>query len=141
MGGKGGGKPLKKKPAPPNEKRPKKKTRLKRVTNRRFFFFRRSKKPPFFGVQNQKSAFSAGAQGAKAYRPMSKRFIKPPISRATSINSEYCRLPTTSVLSKNRNNYAPTSLINKSEFLKATHCTGIRKNGIPRSMVVEALSW
>ena len=32
-------------------------------------------------------------------------------------------------------------LINKSKFLKATHRTEIRKNEIPRSMVVEALSW
>ena len=32
-------------------------------------------------------------------------------------------------------------LINKSKFLKATHCTEIRKIEIPRSMVVEALSW
>ena len=34
-------------------------------------------------------------------RPISKRFIKPPysLSRATSIDSECCRLPTTSVLS------------------------------------------
>ena len=31
-------------------------------------------------------------------------------------------------------------LINKSKFLKATHCTEIRKVEIPRSMVVEALS-
>ena len=31
-----------------------------------FFFFRRSEKPPFFGAQNQKSAFSAGIEGAKA---------------------------------------------------------------------------
>ena len=36
------------------------------------------------------------------HRPISKRFIKPPysISRATSIDSECCRLPTTSVLSE-----------------------------------------
>ena len=36
------------------------------------------------------------------HRPMSKRFIKSPysISRATSIDSECCRLPTTSVLNK-----------------------------------------
>ena len=36
------------------------------------------------------------------HRLISKRFIKPPysISRATSIDSECCRLPTTSVLSK-----------------------------------------
>ena len=35
------------------------------------------------------------------HRPISKRFIKPPcsISRATSIKSDCCRLPTTSVLS------------------------------------------
>ena len=32
-------------------------------------------------------------------------------------------------------------LINRSKFLKATHCTEIRKIQIPRSMVVEALSW
>ena len=50
-----------------------------------------------------------------------KRFIKSPysISRATSIDSECCRLPTTSVLSRK---------------------TEIRKIEIPRSMVVEALS-
>ena len=36
------------------------------------------------------------------HRPISKRFIKPPYSilSATSIDSECCRLPTTSVLSK-----------------------------------------
>ena len=49
------------------------------------------------------------------HRPISKRFIKPPYSilRATSIDSECCRLPTTNVLSKKperlRKNYAPTS--------------------------------
>ena len=45
------------------------------------------------------------------HRPISKLFIKPPysISRATSIDSECRRLPTTSVLSRNRENYAPTS--------------------------------
>ena len=32
-------------------------------------------------------------------------------------------------------------LINKFKILKATHCTEIRKHEIPRSMVVEALSW
>ena len=44
-------------------------------------------------------------------RPISKQFIKPPysISRATSIDSECCRLPTTRVLSKKTENYAPTS--------------------------------
>ena len=36
-------------------------------------------------------------------------------------------------------NYVPTSLINISKFLKATHRTKIRKIEIPRSMVVEAL--
>ena len=37
---------------------------------------------------------------------------------------------------------APQSvLINKSKFLKATHRTKLRKIEIPRSMVVEALSW
>ena len=32
-------------------------------------------------------------------------------------------------------------LINTSKFFRATHHTEIRKNKIPRSMVVEALSW
>ena len=32
-------------------------------------------------------------------------------------------------------------LINKSKFLKATHCTKIRKIEIPRFMMAEALSW
>ena len=31
-----------------------------------FLFFRRSEKPPFSGATNQKSAFSAGVEGAKA---------------------------------------------------------------------------
>ena len=35
-----------------------------------FFFFRRSEKPPFLGAKNQKSAFSAGVEGAKQ-RPKS----------------------------------------------------------------------
>ena len=38
------------------------------------------------------------------------------------------------------NTFQPV-LINNSKFLKATHRTKIRKNEIPRSMVVEALSW
>ena len=86
------------------------------------------------------------------HRPISKRFIKPPysISRATSTDSECCRLdPTRNVVAyprpafsaKNRKNTLQPVLINKSKFLKATHCSEIRKNEIPRSMLVEALSW
>ena len=41
----------------------------------------------------------------------------------------------------NRTNTFQPVLINKSKFLKATHRTKIRKIEIPRSMVVEALSW
>ena len=41
----------------------------------------------------------------------------------------------------NRTNTFQTVLINNSKFLKATHRTKIRKIEIPRSMVVEALSW
>ena len=63
------------------------------------------------------------------------------ISRATSIDSECCRLPTTSVLSKKPGKTLQQVLINKSKFLMATHCTEIRKIEMPRSMVVEALSW
>ena len=80
----------------------------------------------------------------KWHRPISKRSIKPPysISRATSIDLEYCRLPTTSVLSKKNGKITlQPVLITKSKFLKATHCTEKRKNEKPRSMVVETLSW
>ena len=72
------------------------------------------------------------------HRPISKRLIKPPysISRATSIDSECCRLPTTSVLSKKTEITLQPVLINKSKFFKE-----IRKIEIPMSMVVEALSW
>ena len=64
------------------------------------------------------------------------------ISRAASIDSDCCRLPTTSVLSNKSDKYVPTSFDQQySKFLKATHRTKIRKNEILRSMVVEALSW
>ena len=64
-------------------------------------------------------------------------------SRATSIDSECCRLPTTSVLAKNRKNYAPTSFDQQVVQVSQGHtfCTEIRKIEIPRSMVVEALNW
>ena len=51
------------------------------------------------------------------HRPISKQFIKTPypISRATSIDSECCHLPTTSVLSKKNGKNTPQPvLINKS---------------------------
>ena len=41
----------------------------------------------------------------------------------------------------NRTNTFQPVLINMSKFFKATHRTKIRKIEIPRSMVVEALSW
>ena len=64
------------------------------------------------------------------------------IESKTSIDSECCRLPTTSVLSKKNGKITlQPVLINKSKILKATHCTEIRKNEIPTSMAVEALSW
>ena len=64
------------------------------------------------------------------------------IPRASSIDSDCCRLPTTSVLSNKPGTTFQPVLINKSsKFIKATHRTEIRKIEIPRSMVVEALSW
>ena len=63
-------------------------------------------------------------------------------SRATSIDSECCRLPTTSVLSKKPEKYAPTSFDQQVQVSQGhTFCTEIRKIEIPRSMVVEALNW
>ena len=59
------------------------------------------------------------------HRPISKRFIKPPysISRATSIDSECCRLPTNDQRSQQKTGKITLQpvLVNKSEFLKATH--------------------
>ena len=58
------------------------------------------------------------------------------------MDSECCRLPTASVLSNKSDKYVPTSFDQQySKFLKATHRIQIRKIEIPRSMVVEAMSW
>ena len=78
------------------------------------------------------------------HRTISKRFIKPPyfISRAASIDSDCCRLPTTSVLSNKADELQTTLqpvLINKFKFLKVTHRTNTREIEIPRSMVVATL--
>ena len=78
------------------------------------------------------------------HRPITKWFIKPPysISRAASIDSDCCRLPTTSVLSNKQSGQITLQpILTKSMFLKATHRTKLSKFEIPRSMVVEALSW
>ena len=80
----------------------------------------------------------------QSHRPISKGSIKPPysISRVASIDSDFRCLPTTSVLSNKSDKYVPNRFDQQySKFLKATHRTKIRKIKIPRSMVVEALSW
>ena len=58
--------------------------------------------PRYSDQQGSKSRQKVMRLYKQWHRPISKRFIKPPysISRATSIDSECCRLPTTSVLSK-----------------------------------------
>ena len=53
------------------------------------FFFRRSEKPPFFGAQNQKSSFSAGAEGAKAYRSAEVFFFN---NRIWTAHKQYSRV-------------------------------------------------
>ena len=61
------------------------------------------------GIQIATKSYAA----LQAMAPINiKQLIKPPysISRATSIDSESCRLPTTTAFSaKNRKNYTPTS--------------------------------
>ena len=79
------------------------------------------------------------------HRPISKWFTKPPYSilRAASIDSDCCRLLTTSGLSQQQTGQItlqPVS-IKETKFLKAIHRTKIRKTELPRSMVVEALNW
>ena len=79
------------------------------------------------------------------HRPISKRFIKPHYSiyreqlRPTRIVVAY---PRPAFSATNRKNYVPTIFYQQySKFLKATPRTKIRKIEIPRSMVVETLSW
>ena len=81
----------------------------------------------------------------QAMAPTNNKTVhQPPLLHieAASIDSGCCRLPTTSVLSNKSDKYVPTSFDQQySKFFKATHRTKKRKNEIPRSMVVEALSW
>ena len=82
------------------------------------------------------------SDGTDQYQNGSSNLLTP-YRVSTSIDSECCSLPTTSVLRQKpfgKITLQPV-LINKSKFLKVTHCTEIRKTEIPRSMVVEALSW
>ena len=61
------------------------------------------------------------------------------ITRATSIDSDYCRLTHGQRSQQQSGN--PAVSIKKPKLLKATHHTEIRKIEIPRSVAVEALSW
>ena len=58
--------------------------------------------------------------------------------RSTRIVVAY---PRSTFSATNRTNAFHPVLINNSKFLKVTHGTKIRKIEIPRSVVVEALSW
>ena len=79
------------------------------------------------------------------HRPITKRFIKPALlhiyreqPRSTRIDVAYPR-PAFSATSRTTT-FQPV-LITISRFLRATHRIKIREIEIPRSMVVEALSW
>ena len=58
--------------------------------------------------------------------------------RSTRIVVDY---PRPAFSATNRTNTFQPVLINNSKFLKVTHRTKVRKIEMPRSMVVEALSW
>ena len=78
---------------------------------------------------------------AMATTTMSKRFTKSPYSilRATPIDSDCCRLPTASVLSTKADKSRFNQFYQQAPmFLKDSHYAEMRKNEIPRSMVVEA---
>ena len=78
------------------------------------------------------------------HRPISKRFIKPPYSIREQPRStrNVVAYPRPAFSAKNRKNYAPTSFDQQVQVSQGhTFCTEIRKIEIPRSMVVEALSW
>ena len=77
-------------------------------------------------------------------RRISKRFVKPPYSiyreqpRSTRIVVAYPRLTFSAT---NRTNYVPTSFDQRGQVSQGPYRTKIRKIEIPRSMVMEALSW
>ena len=77
------------------------------------------------------------------HRPITKRFIKPPLLHIESSLDRIGLLsPTHDQRSQQQIGQTFQSvLINDFKFLKATHRTKIRKIEIPRSIVVEALSW
>ena len=58
--------------------------------------------------------------------------------RSTRIAIAY---PRPAFSAKNRKNYAPTSFQQNYKFSRSLNLTEIRKIELPRSMVVEALSW
>ena len=61
------------------------------------------------------------------------------VSRAASINSDCCRLPTTSVLSNKSDKHVPTSFDQQFQVSQGHTSYKIKKIEIPRSMVVEGL--
>ena len=74
------------------------------------------------------------------HRPISKRSssnLLPPYRDQPRSTRNVVAYPRPAFSAKNRKNYAPTILTNKSKFLKATHCTEMRKIEIPRSIVVK----
>ena len=78
------------------------------------------------------------------HRPISKRSIKPPysISGAASIDSDCCRLPTTSVLSNKADKLRSNQFWSTSPSFSRPHIVQKEKKiEIPRSKVLEALSW
>ena len=83
------------------------------------------------------------SNGTDQYQNGSSNFLTPYREQPRSTRNVVA-YPRPAFSAKNRKNYAPTSFDQqvKSKFFKATtHCTEIRRIEIPRSMVVEALSW
>ena len=80
------------------------------------------------------------------HRPITKRFIKPLLLHIESSLDRLGRIvvayprPAFSAINWT-NTFQPVLINNYFKFLKATDRTKIRKTEIPRSMVVEALSW
>ena len=102
---------------------------------------------PLIRQQGSKSRQKVIRLYKRWHRPITKQFIKPPLftpyqyreqPRSTRIAVVY---PRPAFSATNRTNTFQPVLINNSKFLKATHRTKIRKIEIPRSMVMEALSW
>ena len=94
------------------------------------------------GIQNRdKKLCGSTSNGTDQYQNGSSNLLTPYREQPRSTRNVVA-YPRPAFSAKNRKNYAPTSFDQQVQVSQGhTFCTEIRKFEIPRSMVVEALSW